>query len=143
MSSILKFKKLNDQAVIPQFANPSDVGFDLFSLEDKTLKTGERYVFNTGLASEIPEGYFVVFKPKSGLAVKAGIDVLAGVIDAGYRGEWGVVLINLGHEDYAFSKGDKIAQGILLSFDLPEIIETKDDLSKADRGEKGFGSSGK
>ena len=143
MSSVLKFKKLDNQAVIPQFANPSDVGFDLFSLEDKVLKFGERHIFKIGLSSEIPEGCFVVFKPKSGLAVKAGIDVLAGVIDAGYRGEWAVVLINLGQEDYLFSKGDKIAQGMLLSFDQPKIIETKDELSQADRGERGFGSSGK
>jgi len=141
MNTVLKFKKLDPRAVIPQFATNGDVGFDLFSLEDKTLTPGERHLFKIGLASEISEGHFVVIKPRSGLAVKAGIDVLAGVIDSGYRGEWGVVLINFGKEDYAFSKGDKIAQGLLLSFSQPEIIETGN-LSEADRGEKGFGSSG-
>jgi dUTP pyrophosphatase len=136
------FQKLNPEAVLPQFANASDVGFDLFSLEDKTLAPGERHLFKIGLASEIAPGHFVVIKPKSGLAVKAGIDVLAGIIDAGYRGEWGVVLINSGQEDYAFSKGDKIAQGILLRYEQPVIVESNS-LSETDRGEGGFGSSGK
>jgi dUTP pyrophosphatase len=141
METILKFKKLISEAVIPQFATVGDVGFDLFCLEEKTLAPGERYLFKIGLASEIPENHFVVIKPRSGLAVKAGIDVLAGVIDAGYRGEWGVVLINLGKENYTFFKGDKIAQGLLLRFNQPEIVEVNS-LSEAERGEKGFGSSG-
>lgn len=139
---IVKFKKLKPEAIIPQYAHLTDAGFDLFSIEDYCLKPGERHVFWIGLASEIPEGYFVMIKPRSGLAVKRGIDVLAGVIDSGYRGEWGVVLINLGSKPFEFKKGDKIAQGILFKYEKPEIQEAKK-LKSSQRGEGGFGSSDK
>lgn len=138
----IKFKKLNPQAVLPQYAKAGDAGFDLFSCEDFSLKPLERHVFNLGLASEIPENYYVKVSPKSGLAVKAGIDVMAGTIDSSYRGEWGVVLINLGNEPYEFKAGDKLAQGVLLKVEGAEIVET-DNLSETDRGTGGFGSTGK
>lgn len=138
----LNFKKLKEEAVLPAYAHSDDAGFDLFSLEDYSLKPGERHLFLTGLSSEIPSGYFVVIKPKSGLAAKAGIDVLAGVIDAGYRGEWGVILINFGNEKYEFKKGDKIAQGILLKTENGRIIES-DKISESERQNGGFGSTGR
>lgn len=141
-SLIIRFKRLRPEAIIPAYAHGTDVGMDLFATENYSLKPQERHVFNTGLASEIPEGYFVMFKPKSGLAVKAGIDVLAGVIDSGYWGEWGVVLINLSDQPYAFKVGDKIAQAIVLKVEQPEILEV-DQLSDTDRGQGGFGSTGK
>jgi len=136
------FKKLDAEAVIPNYAHLTDAGFDLYSIEDKTLKPGERHLFKIGLATEFPSGFFVLIKPKSGLAVKGGIDVLAGVIDSGYRGEWGIVLTNFGDQSYEFKKGDKIAQGILLSVNQAEITEAKD-LAETKRGEGGFGSTGK
>ena len=138
----LKFKKTKDNATLPTYAHVTDAGFDLYSCEDYILKPGERHVFNIGLISEFSDGYFVVIKPKSGLAVKAGIDVLAGIIDSGYRGEWGVALINLGQEPYEFKTGDKLAQGIILPYEQAAIVETSD-LGESDRGTGGFGSTGK
>lgn len=138
----LKFKKLKPEATLPQYAKDGDAGFDLFSLEDYILKPLERHVFNLGLASEISKGYYVKVSPKSGLAVKAGIDVLAGTIDSCYRGEWGVVLINFGSEPYEFKVGDKLAQGVLLKAETAQILETET-LSETERGTGGWGSTGK
>ncbi len=139
---IAKFKRLKEGAIVPKFANPGDAGMDLFSTEEYVLKPGERYGFGLGITSELPEGYFVRFHPKSGLAVKNGIDVLAGVIDNGYRGEWIVVLVNLGSEPKEFKSGDKIAQAIVQKLEATEIVEV-DELSETQRGEGGFGSTGR
>jgi len=138
----LKFQKIKSEATIPTQANKTDAGFDLYSLEDKVLQPGKQYNFPIGIKSEIPDGYFVQINPKSGLAVKAGIDTLAGVIDSGFRGEWVIAIINFGIEAYEFKKGDKIAQGILLPVPVVEIVES-DDFSGSERGDKAFGSSGR
>ena len=138
----IKFKKLKPEAVLPKYAHTSDAAFDLYSLENYLLQPGERRVFFIGLASEIPEGYFVLFKGRSSLATKGGIEVLAGVIDSGYRGDWGVVLINLGSTAYEIKAGDKIAQAILfpvVQAEIQEIVE----LSDSERGAGGFGSTGR
>jgi len=139
---MIKFIKTKGNAILPTYAHTTDAGFDLYSCEDYVLKPGERHVFNIGLISEFPDGYFVVIKPKSGLAVKAGIDVLAGIIDSGYRGEWGVVLINFGSEPYEFKTGDKIAQGIILAYEQASLVEANE-LGESERGMGGFGSTGK
>lgn len=139
---IIKFKKLKPEAVIPQYAHTTDAAFDLYSLENYILQSGERKIFFTGLSSEIPEGYFVLFKGRSGLATKGGIEVLAGVIDSGYRGDWGVVLVNLGSEACEIKVGDKIAQAILFPVLQAEMREVQE-LSDSDRGAGGFGSTGK
>ncbi|MBU2577662.1 dUTP diphosphatase [Patescibacteria group bacterium] len=139
---VIKFKKLNPEAILPKFALEGDAGMDVFSAEEYVLKPGERYVFSTGISSELPEGYFIKFAPKSGLAVKSGIDVLAGVVDNGYRGEWLVVLINLGDDPKEFKKGDKICQAILRKIEQAQIEEVGS-LSETERGTGGFGSTGK
>jgi len=136
---VLKFKRLTNEAIVPTFACEGDAGFDLYSTEDYVLKPHERYLFMIGLVSEIPSGHCVFIKPKSGLAVKFGIDVLAGVIDTGYRGEWGVLLINLGEKPFEVKKGDKIAQGVLLTLGT-RIIEAGEP-SETERGTKGFGQA--
>jgi len=138
----LQFKKLERDAILPEYALAGDGAFDLFSLENYLLQPGERYLFKIGLVSQIPTGFCVIVKPKSGLAVKVGIDALAGVIDSGYRGEWGVLLINSGGKSYQFKKGDKIAQGLLLRLPQVEIKEIKE-LSLSRRGQSGFGSTGR
>lgn len=138
----LKFKRLVREAILPAFAHGDDFAFDLFSLEDKELAPGERGLFKTGWAAELPAGYHVIIKPRSGLALKAGIDVLAGVIDGSYRGEWGVMLINLGQEICRISKGDRIAQGIILAKPEMAIVEAEE-LAKTARGGGGFGSTGR
>lgn len=138
----IKFKILDSKAILPQYANPGDAGMDLFCLEDYVLPPGERYAFKTGIAAEIPTGYFIRFAPKSGLALKSGIDVMAGIVDEGYRGEWVVVLINLGNEPKEFKARDKIAQAILSPYSQAEVV-TVEELSETQRGSGGFGSTGK
>lgn len=139
---IVKFKKLKPDAIIPQYAHDDDMGFDLFSIEDQTVQPGERYGFDIGIASEMEKGYGVIIKDKGRIGT-LGIHVLAGVIDAGYRGEWKVVLVNLSSEPFEVKKGNKIAQGIYLRVDQPQIIETTETLSETARGTGGWGSTGK
>lgn len=140
---VILFKKLSTDAIIPHYAHPDDAAFDLYSIEDIVLLPGRRYVFKIGIASEFPRGWYVSVRGKSGLAQKYGIDVLAGVIDAGYRGEWGVVLVNLGEQPMNVEKGDKIAQASLLP--LPDQAEIKEveEISDSERGIGGFGSTGR
>lgn len=138
----IKFKKLKEEAILPTYAYLGDAGLDVFSAEDYTLQPGEWHGFSTGIASELPEGYFGRLAPKSGLAVKHGIDTFAGVIDNTYRGEWIVILVNHGKEPYALKKGDKIAQVILQRFE-PVLTCEVNELSKTTREAKGFGSTGR
>ena len=95
----------------------------------------------TGISISIPRGYYGRVAPRSGLALRDGIDVLAGVIDAGYRGEVGVILINFGDKSFAFRKGDRIAQLIIEKCHEVEWQEV-DELNGTARGDDGFGSSG-
>lgn len=142
MKDIIKFIKLNKLAKLPVYANPGDAGMDLFCLEDYSLQPGERHAFNLGLAAEIPAGHYIRLSPKSGLALKYGIDVLAGVVDETYRGEWVVILINLGQEIKEFKVGDKIAQAVLTPYNQADFAVV-DGLSETQRGGGGFGSSGR
>lgn len=138
----LKVKKLNSEAKLPVYAHPGDVGLDLLSLEDYSLKPGERKVFFVGLAFEFPEGFAAIVKDKSSLPNKAGLHTMGGVYDAGYRGEYNVQLINLGQETYHISKMDKIAQLVIFPVEIAELEEA-DQLSETSRGEGRFGSTGK
>lgn len=138
----IKFKKLNKDAKVPEFAHVDDAGFDIFTDKKTKIKKGDVATVSTGISSEIPNGFFVSFRDKSGLAAKHGIHVLGGVIDSGYRGEWGVIITNLGNDDYVFEKGHKVAQGIVHKLEKVEISETKK-LTETKRGKGGFGSTGK
>ena len=135
-------KKLVGSAMIPARANKTDAGYDLFSVESYTLKPLERKLFKTGIAVEIPSGYYGRVAPRSGLAFKNGLDVMAGVIDSGFRGEVGVILINLSNEEVYLTHGDRIAQLIIETCHQPTMIWVED-LNDSSRAEKGFGSSGK
>ncbi len=139
---ILKVKKLNENAKIPIFAHQTDAGMDLFSIEKKVIKFGQTVSVSTGIAMEIPKGYVGLIWDKSGLALKVGIKTMAGVVDSGYRGEIKVIMTNLSNKEYTFEAGDKIAQMLIQKVQQPEIIEV-DFLEEADRGENGFGSTGK
>lgn len=134
-------KKLADNATLPAKGNPTDAGIDIFTNESKTLKPGERHMFSTGIAVAIPEGYVALLWDRSGLGSR-GIHRLAGVIDAGYRGEWKVVLVNLSDEPVEIMAGDKIVQCVLQEFTPAEITEVEE-LPESLRGEQGFGSSGR
>ncbi len=138
----LKIKKLKPEAIIPNYAHPGDVGLDLFSLEDYDLKPGERHVFFLGFALEFEIGYTAIVKDKGSLPVKGGIHTMAGVYDAGYRGEYNVVLINLGQEIYRIQKGDKLAQLVIFPVVIADLEEAVV-LSDSERGEGRFGSTGR
>ena len=135
-------KKLVGSAMIPARANKTDAGYDLWSVESYTLKPLERKLFKTGIAIEIPSGYYGRVAPRSGLAFKNGLDVMAGVIDSGFRGEVGVILINLSNEEVYLTHGDRIAQLIIETCHQPTMIWVED-LNDSSRAEKGFGSTGK
>jgi dUTP pyrophosphatase len=141
---MIKFNKLDPKARVPFRANPTDAGADLYSVEDCVIQPLERKVVATGIRIKIPDGYYGRIAPRSGLAVKQGVDVLAGVLDSAYTGEIKVVLLNTDKSNTFFVKaGDRIAQLIIedhFNFDFVEVVE---DLEVTDRGDKGFGSSGK
>lgn len=139
---VIKFVLLNKGAKIPAYVRPGDAAFDIYSSEEVCLKKGKVVPVKTGIASEIPGGYFVSFRDRSGLAAKFGIHVLGGVIDSNYRGEWMVILTNLGPKTYKIEKRERIAQGLLQPSPTAKIIEVKK-LSESKRGENRFGSSGK
>lgn len=135
------FKRLGEISFLPSKASQHDAGYDLFSVETHTLAPMERKLFKTGIALEIPSGFYGRIAPRSGMAFKNGIDVLAGVIDSSYRGEIGVILINLGEQPKIVSLGDRIAQLIIEKYHEVKFIEVSE-LNESIRGAKGIGSSG-
>jgi dUTP pyrophosphatase len=137
----IKIKKLLEGAQLPARASQHDAGADLFCIDAFTLVPGERKLIPTGLAIEIPPGYYGRVGPRSGLAVKQGIDTMAGIIDAGYRGHLQVLLINLGHETVNFSAGARIAQLIIERIAVCDFAWAEE-LSDTARGADGFGSTG-
>lgn len=138
----IKIKKLNPEAKLPTYAHPGDVGMDLYSLKEYTLQPGERHIFYLGFATEFDNGYAAIIKDKGSLPKNGGIHTMAGVFDAGYRGEYNVMLINLGTEPYKILKGDKIAQLIIYPVIIAELEETAE-LSDSSRGTGQFGSTGR
>ena len=139
----LGFKRIHPDATLPAYAHASDAGMDVRSVEDLTIPAGRRALVHTGLVMELPLGYEAQVRPRSGLALKHGITVLntPGTIDAGYRGEVGVILANFGDADFVVKKGDKIAQIVIAPVTQPEIVEVAD-VNATDRGAGGFGSTG-
>ena len=140
----IKVKKLSNKAVIPAYQTKEAAGFDLHSIEDIVIKPSERKLISTGLAFEIPYGYEIQIRPRSGLAYKHGITVLntPGTIDSDYRGEIKVLLINHSNEDFEIKINERIAQAIIKEVIQANFIEV-DELSDTERGKKGFGSTGK
>ncbi len=139
---LIKVKKLEDDAITPTRTNASDAGWDLYSTVSSSIESKNRDMISTGISIEIPDGYVGLVWPRSGLSVKSGIDVLAGVIDSGYRGEIKVCLYNTSDQQVDIIKGDRIAQIIFQQLPDFEMIEA-DVLNGSSRGEGGFGSSGK
>ena len=133
--------KLDEGAVMPVRSHPWDGGLDLFSLEDGYIRCNQYRTFNTGVHVEIPEGYVGFVKSRSGLMVNHGITT-DGVIDAHSTGPIKVCLFNHGGSKYEVKKGDKIAQLVILPCVLPEL-ESVTNLESTDRGDGGFGSTGR
>ncbi len=140
-SKILKFRCLNKNAKIPVYDHEDDAAFGVFSIEERVLRPMEIHIFETGISSQIPENCYVSIRDRSSMAAK-GLHVLGGVIDAGYRGEWKIIIINLSNKNYKIKIGDKIAQGILQNSIRPIILKAKI-LDTTTRGINGFGSTGR
>ena len=137
----LRVKRLNDNAVLPVRASPGAAGYDISCSIDFILNTQSHNLVPTGLAFKLPPGVYGRIAPRSGLTVKHGIHIGAGVIDPDYTGEVKVAMFNLGIESVHFRKGDRIAQLILERCEVPPVIETDIILDTA-RGSGGFGSTG-
>lgn len=140
----LRIRRLDPRAVLPTRAYPHDAGLDLYALDAAELWPGERASVGTGIAVEIPAGQAGLVLPRSGLAAQHGIALVnaPGLIDAGYRGELRVLLLNTDQESaFRVSPGDRIAQLVLVRVETPEIAEV-DELALSERGDGGFGSSG-
>ncbi|HET6570870.1 MAG TPA: dUTP diphosphatase [Solirubrobacterales bacterium] len=141
----LRVAKLNDQAVVPSRAHAGDAGLDLYACEAAHLGPGERWSVGTGVAVEIPEGYAGMVLPRSGIARDHGIALVnsPGLIDAGYRGELRVLLLNTDPAElFRVEPGERIAQLVVVPVGLPEPLEVEA-LSESSRGDGGFGSSGR
>ena len=136
-------RRLRDDAALPRQAYPGDAGLDLASCERVVLAPGERATVPTGLAVEIPEGYAGFVQPRSGLAARHGIGVVnsPGLIDAGYRGEIRVVLLNTDvRESFTVEPGMRIAQLVIAPVATVRLVEVAE-LAASSRGDRGFGSS--
>jgi dUTP pyrophosphatase len=141
MSSSLPVKKLSPEAVLPTRAHADDAGLDLYALEDATLADGEGKIVKTGVAVALPAGHVGLISDRSSMA-KRGLKTAGGVIDAGYRGELGVVLLNLSGKPQSVAKGERIAQLLIFEVATPAVLEVKE-LDATERGDKGFGSTGR
>jgi dUTP pyrophosphatase len=139
----LKVKKLHDSAIVPTYAHPGDAGMDVYAIEALEIAAGETALVHTGISIELPPGTEAQIRPRSGLALKHSVTVLntPGTIDAGYRGEIGVILINHGKHPFSVAKGMRIAQMVIKPVLYVEIEESEV-LTQSIRGEGGFGSTG-
>lgn len=137
----LQVKKLVPDAKLPVRAHHDDAGLDLFAAEEYSLAPGERQMVKTGIAMAIPTGYVGLIWDKSGVAGKTGIKTMGGVVDASYRGDVQVIMVNLSSTPYKVEKGAKIAQLLVQQVALPEVCEVPE-LDDTIRGENGFGSTG-
>lgn len=137
----LRVKKLSEHATVPARASAAAAGYDLSSAEDTVIPARGKGLAKTDIAIAVPAGTYGRVAPRSGLALKKGIDVGAGVIDADYRGNVGVILFNHGDEPFEIKRGDRIAQLILERIVTPDV-DLVDDLDATDRGAGGFGSTG-
>jgi dUTP pyrophosphatase len=139
----VKVKRLSDRATLPKYQHNGDAGMDVCAIDDHLLSVGCRKLIPTGLAFELPEFCMIDVRPRSGLAIKHGVTVLnsPGTIDPNYRGELGVILINLGAVTFEIKAGDRIAQIVFKQFYTATLIEAET-LGESDRGSGGFGSTG-
>jgi len=139
----LKIKKLHPLAIIPEYAHPEDAGLDLFAIATQEILPGETQLVRTGIAIALPVGCEAQVRPRSGLALKHSITVLnsPGTIDAGYRGEIGIITINHGKEKFQVVPGMKVAQMVVNKFIKVKVLAVNE-LDDTCRGDKGFGSTG-
>lgn len=140
-NSTLPVQLLNEHARLPIRAHQDDAGLDLCSVEDRKIEPGQGTLIGTGIAVALPPGHVGLIADRSSMA-KKGLKTAGGVIDAGYRGEIKVIFWNLSHETLEIQKGDRIAQLLILPVATPQT-EAVESLDTTQRGEGGFGSTGK
>ena len=137
----LHFKRLHPEARLPSRGSAGAAGLDLYAIERVTIAPGGRAAVRTGLAVAVPAGFYGRVAPRSGLAVRHGVDVLAGVIDSDYRGEILCALVNHGREPFEVEPGARVAQLVVETIATPEPAWAED-LEETERGAGGFGSTG-
>lgn len=140
----LKFKRLHHNAILPKYQTSGASGFDLHSLDNVEIPSGKTVLVSTGWSVEVPEGYELQIRPRSGLSLKTGLMVKnsPGTIDSDYRGEIGVILYNTGERfGHYINYGDRIAQAVLVPIIQAEIEEVSN-LEETERSSDGFGSTG-
>ena len=140
----IKLVKLNENAIAPSYETAEAAGFDLRASHSGTIMPKDILLVGTGLSMELPEGYELQIRSRSGLALKDMITVLnsPGTVDSDYRGEIKIILINHGNYPFTFSTGQRIAQGVLMKLPERPIFYETQELSETIRGEGGFGSTG-
>ena len=141
--AIVKIKRLVPEAKLPKYEHPGDSGADLVAVADCTLQPMQWLAVPTGISAEVPMGLELQVRPRSGLAMKHGVTVLntPGTVDAGYRGEIKVILVNLGAESFQITPGMKIAQLVVAPV-VRGLFQEVDELTTSERGSGGFGSTG-
>jgi dUTP pyrophosphatase len=129
--------------LMPTIGNPGDAGYDLRSADNAIVQARSRHTVNTGVSIALPAGYVALVHPRSGLAAKHGITVLnaPGTVDAGYRGQMLITLVNHSDEDFEISRGDRIAQMLFQKFESARFVHVTE-LPGSQRGSAGFGSTG-
>lgn len=139
----LGIKRLSESATLPKYQSKQASGFDLHSVDNYVLKPGETHLISTGLAFDIPEGYEIQIRPRSGLSAKTGLRVAnaPGTVDADYTGEVKIIMANTGNLIEIIDKGDRIAQAVLAPVVQAEIVEVEE-INQTERGSAGFGSTG-
>ena len=139
----VQIKKLDPDAVVPEYKKPGDAGFDLHALRRVEIPAGQAAIVPTGLAFAIPEGFEMQVRMRSGAALKTPLIVAnaPGTIDAGYRGEVGIIVRNVGSEPYAVEQGERIAQGVVAPVCHAEFALVEE-LPASERGAGGYGSTG-
>ena len=137
-------RRLDPELPLPARAHPGDAGVDLYAAEAVALAPGERATVPTGVAVAIPEGYAGLVAPRSGLAQRHGLGIVnaPGVVDAGYRGEIRVLLVNHGSEPVSLARGERIAQLLVIPVSTVDVVEVYQ-LPPSERGAGGFGSTGR
>lgn len=140
----VQMTKIDKELPTPHYKHHGDAGMDIYSREDAVLQPGEFKIIPTGIKMAIPHGYEVQVRPRSGLAAKNGVSIVntPGTIDAGYRGEFAVILINHGKQPFEVKRADRIAQIVFNRIETAELEEVEE-LPESTRGEGGFGSTGK
>lgn len=137
----LKIKKLHNDAVMPSYQTDGSAGFDLSALEEVLIYAGQTLIVKTGLSFEIPKGYEMQIRPRSGVTVKTKLRVALGTIDSDYRGEVGIIVDNIGDDLKRIGKGERIAQAVISPI-IQSTFEQVNELDDTERGTGGFGSTG-